>query len=168
MKKKTFTRRDMLLRSFRGFRKEDAPTAPSGLDALHLSADKALRRGEYRAALDGYLECLRRDPDDRDAMRRLALCRYKTGELEEARDAFAGLLETPPDDSFARLYLGLTHAARGDLDQARDVWKTYFNLEQPLILREINLQLALMETAPPAPEEVVRCVEQAIEEQRRS
>jgi tetratricopeptide (TPR) repeat protein len=165
-RKKTLSRRDLLFRPLQGIRERDVVQAPSGLDNECRGADNALKEGDYARARDLYLQCLARTPENREARKRLAYSLFRLGKAETAREEFETYLSRYPGDSFAILYLGLLHASMGDVEQAARVWKGYFNLDQPVILREINLQLALLESGQsPSPEEVVRSVEEAIERQ---
>jgi tetratricopeptide (TPR) repeat protein len=165
-KTKKVSRRDLLFRPLKGIRERDTVQASSGLDHECRSADQALKNGEFARARDLYLNCLTRTPENKEARKRLAFSLYRMGETESALLEFKGYLSRFPEDSFAVLYMGLLHASLGDLEEATRVWKGYFNLDQPLILREINLQLALLESGENlSPEEVVQAVEEAIERQ---
>jgi tetratricopeptide (TPR) repeat protein len=166
--KKTLSRRDLLFRPLKGIREKDAVQAPSGLDQECRGADLALKEGDFARARDLYFQCLARTPGNKEARKRLAYSLFRLGDAESARKEFETYRSKYPEDSFAILYLGLLHASLGDLEEATGVWKAYFNLDQPIILREINLQLALFESGQaPSSEEVVQAIEEAIERQGR-
>ena len=165
-KPKKLSRRDLLFRPLKGIRERDAVQAPSGLDQECREADLALKEGDFARARALYRQCLDRTPENKEARKRLAYAMYRLGEADQALTEFETYLSRYPEDSFALLYLGLLHATKGDIEEAARVWKGYFNLDQPIILREINLQLALLESGQtPSPGEIVQAVEEAIERQ---
>jgi tetratricopeptide (TPR) repeat protein len=165
-KPKTLSRRDLLFRPMKGIRERDEVTAPAGLTGDCLDADQALKRGDYPQARELYQRCIASAPENKEARKRLAYAGYRMGDAAEARAEFESYLQRFPGDSFALLYLGLAHATLGDIPAATRVWKDYFNLDQPIILREINLQLALLESGEPlAAEEIVSSIEAAISRQ---
>jgi tetratricopeptide (TPR) repeat protein len=165
-KTKTLSRRDLLFRPMKGIRERDEVTASAGLTRDCLDADHALKRGDYPQARELYQRCIASAPENKEARKRLAYAGYRMGDAEGARAEFESYLQRFPGDSFALLYLGLAHATLGDIPAAARVWKDYFNLDQPIILREINLQLALLESGEPlVAEEIVSSVESAISRQ---
>lgn len=167
-KKTRLSRRDLLFRPFKGLREQDHVQSLSGLDSLHFQADQALKKGRFAEAATQYEQCLDKNPEDIEARKRLGLSLYRQGRLDESREHFERALSQREGDSFSLLYLGLVHASLGNLKRAVIVWNEYFNLDQPLILREINLQKALLESdSPPSAEEVVASIEEAIEEQKK-
>jgi tetratricopeptide (TPR) repeat protein len=165
-KTKTLSRRDLLFRPMKGIRERDEVTASAGLTRECRDADQALKRGDYPQARELYQQCIALAPENKEARKRLAYASYRMGDAKGAMGEFESYLQSFPGDSFALLYLGLVHAKLGDIPAAARVWKDYFNLDQPIILREINLQLALLESGELlAADEIVSSVEAAIARQ---
>ena len=162
-----FSRRDL----FRGFishvRGQDVEDESSGVDPDALEADKLLKEKKYQEAADLYCACLDQEPAHVEALRRLGYCRLRQGRLAEARQIWETLFEIKPGDNFAVLYSGLSHVMENNVDAAVKVWKSFFNIKQPHIQREINLILALHERGDELDAaETVKSVEEAIVRQK--
>lgn len=166
--RKTLSRRQLLFGGLGRIKDKVAPDKPLHMDADLNEGDRLLAAREYPGAAACYRKCLARSPENPVARGRLGYCRMREGRLDDAVRELGQVLEKNPKDNFARLYLGLAQAMRGDLTAAADAWREYFNPSQLTLQREINIQTALMQTdVPPTPEEVVKAVEEAIEEQKR-
>lgn len=164
-----YSRRDLfrgLARHVRGHDKEDAA---SGLSPEVFEADALLRKDKYAEAARLYNACLEREPDHAEAWQRLGYCRIKLGRTREARKALEQVNRLKPGNDFAALYTGLAHAMEGNAEKAIDSWKSYFDIKQPLIQREINLILALHERGDKLdPASLVKSVQEAVEAQKQS
>ena len=114
-------------------------------------------------------ETLRKSPDHFQSGQKLGYCLMKLGELKRASEVFDQLLDIRPRDNFSHLYLGLIRARQGDSGSALRQWKQYFNVDQPIIQRALNLQAALYESGgPSSASDMAEHIEQAIEEQHSS
>jgi len=141
----------------------------SGFDPDVVKADRLLRAEKYQEAAKLYTACLEKEPDHAEAWRKLGYCRLKLSQTSGARQAWEELSRIRPGDHFAALYTGLTYAMDSNIIKAIETWKTYFNIKQPLIQREINLILALYERGDRLePAELVKSVEKAIVAQLQS
>ena len=162
-----FSRRDL----FRGFishvRGQDLVDESSGIDPDVLEADKLLKEKKYQEAAELYSVCLDQEPAHVEALRKLGYCRLRQGRFGEARQTWEKLFSIKPGDHFAVLYSGLSHAMENNIDDAVKAWKSFFNIKQPHIQREINLILALHERGDELdPAETVKSVEEAIARQK--
>lgn len=128
-------------------------------------ADRACLAGDYESAVEGYREMIRENPANGAAQRRLGWCLYRDGQFIQARVAFERALRAESTDSFAALYLGLCWAQLGKPAKAAAAWKGYFNPSTINLQREVNVQLALLETdEEPDPAAAADAVEAAISE----
>ncbi len=135
----------------------------SGVDPQVLEADMLLRKNKFQEAAKAYAACLEKEPGHAEALRRLGFCRLKLNQTSEARMAWDELNRIRPGDHFAALYTGLSYAMDNNVPKAIDAWKSYFNIRQPLIQREINLILALHERGDQLdPAGLVKSVQEAI------
>ncbi len=140
----------------------------SGIDPEVFEADRLLREKRYAEAAESFAACLKKEPAHEEALRKLGYCKLKLKETREAREVWERLMQLRPRDHFAVLYTGLSHAMDRDVHQAVQIWKSYFNIKQPHIQREINLILALHEKGDELdPVELVDSVEQAIARQKQ-
>ncbi len=168
-KNSKYSRRDLFRGFLRNVRGQSMENEPSGLDPQVFRADRLLREEKYTEAAKLYASCLEKEPDHAEAWRKLGFCRLKLNQTSGARQAFEELNRIRPGDHFAALYTGLAYAMDSNLKKAMETWKTYFNLKQPLIQREINLTLALYERGDQMEaSKVVKSVQKAIEAQRQS
>ncbi|HCO11985.1 MAG TPA: hypothetical protein DIT19_01995, partial [Desulfonauticus sp.] len=82
---------------------------------------------------------------------------------------FNKVMEVRPKENFCLLYLGLGWAKQGNLEQAVSYWKSYFNIQKPLVQRTINSVVALFEAKEDQdPLKVAKEVEEAILEQKKT
>lgn len=165
---KKYSRRE-LFQSLVGRGRRDAVLSTPGPDGSVSKGASHLERGEYAEAVRFYRAYLEKFPDHLPTRRRLVLSLYKAGRLQETRAEIEAMLREGAGESFARLYLGLVLARTGSRDEALAAWKRYLNIDQPLILRAINLLLGREEIGEgTASEEMVAEVEAAIEAQQRA
>ena len=165
---KKMSRRDLLMGAVRRIRGDQWNEAPSGVEPLAVEADRLLREGEIEAAVAKYREVLDGEPLHFEARRKTGYCRYMLGEMEAAREAFEEVMHHRPRDPFCLLYLGLSHAKEGNLEWAMSAWRGYFNLEQHLVQRAVNVHMALYEDGEELDAlTVAGAIETAIEEQGR-
>jgi tetratricopeptide (TPR) repeat protein len=164
-----YSRRDLfrgVVRHVRGRGREDEA---SGLSPEVFEADALLRKDKYAEAARLYSACVEREPDHAEAWQRLGYCRFKLGLTRDARQALEQLNRIKPGNDFAALYTGLAHAMDGNTEKAIDSWKSYFDISQPLIQREINLILALHERGDKLdPAQLAKSVQDAVETQKQS
>ena len=143
----------------------DAPVAASSAAAGTLaSANEAFARGEHEAASESYRTFLAAESGNREARLRLGICQYKLGRHVQAKVEFERVLrEKKGKDNEASLYLGLTLCAAGRPEKAVAVWKLFFDPKAVHTQRELNLQVALLESGEtPPPDEIVAAVERAV------
>jgi len=144
----------------------DEKKQPSGFTPTLLQADKHLANQEYRKALEYYLAYLQTEPNQLGVLKKCGYCYFRLHEFEQARKFFQKAMAIRPKEQFCILYQGLSYAYEGDLEQAIATWKAYFNLDTPLIQREINVLIGLYETGEELDyQQVVQDVEKAIASQ---
>lgn len=98
-------------------------TAPPGASRLEL-AYAALTQGRLADATSGYLEVLKTNPDERDALLGLAYVSHQQGRDEEARDYYKRVLRQEPGNPTARaglLIQNLSNDAEDVSAGSRDV-----------------------------------------------
>lgn len=135
---------------------------------LLMEGNKHLEHGDYKAAAEQYRACVKHESGFLEAHRRLGYCLYRLGRYIQAKVEFERVLYNRNSDNFSCLYLGLCLARLGKAEKAAAVWKNYFNPDEIDIQREINVQLALLETDhPPSPEEMSDAVEGVVEERKQ-
>jgi len=165
---KTFSRRDVLFSLLGRWQRSDSPRQPIGFDAQSREIEACLAENDLEEAARLLEEVLAKSPDHIQAMQKLAYCRLKLGRPQEAVDLLRQVRSLKPQDNFAALYLGLSLCRLGSLEEAMKTWQGYFNVDQPVIQRAVNLQLALYEMdGPTSAEDIAAAVEEAIEEQER-
>lgn len=165
---RNFSRRELLLGLFSRWQSRDIPGGKTGFGVLEREIDSLLQARDFARAVEMLQELLQISPEHLQARNKLGYCLLQTGALAAAAQELQTVLDKKPEDNFALLYLGLTLAWQGDPDQALAYWAEYYNPEQPLIQREINLLLALKNTSGLSqPEDVAQRVQQAIEKQHR-
>lgn len=174
MQDKRFSRRDILfggLRKLRAWGGDQDPVPagqaapPASEMARRLAAGHAaFKRSDHAAAAEEYLACTRLDPDHADARRRLGYCLYRQGRYVQARVELDRALRILGKDNFASLYLGLTLARMGRPADAVAAWRAYYNPDEVRIMRELNLQIALLESPePPLAATAADAVDEAVE-----
>jgi Tfp pilus assembly protein PilF len=98
-------------------------TAPPGVSRLEL-AYAALTQGRLADATSGYLEVLKTNPEERDALLGLAYVSHQEGRDEEARDYYKRVLRQEPGNPTARaglLVQNLSNDAEDVSAGSRDV-----------------------------------------------
>lgn len=174
-KKVDLSRRNFLM-GFRRLQKqepeeEQAPQA--SLDetyALLREANLAFRDQEYEKARELYKEFLMEEPRNADARLRLGRCLYAAGKFVQAKVEFERVLRERRDDKQAMLHLGLALARLNKPGKAAVIWQMYFDPEAIPVQREINVQLAFLESDDadaPDGQSMADAVEAAMEEWRR-
>ena len=164
------TRRELLLNPFKRLRGEDldepvAYTAlggkPSGQvkekpaqatispedAAVHLqAANKAYDAEDWGEAVKEYREFLRGEPENQRARRRLGVALYRIRQFVQVKVELERVLRAAADDMQSRLFLGLALLRMNKKDKALAAWKEYFEPERIEVQREVNTQVAFMET----------------------
>ncbi len=92
----------------------------STLEGLYQSAERAEKSRNYAAALEGYLECLKRDPTSVRAMTRAAAMYYRRAEYETALKYATQALDFVMYDADANYIYGLIARHMGDLTDAKE------------------------------------------------
>ncbi len=137
------------------------------MDPLGKSIDNLMTQGRFSEASTKLRQLLDKSPDHVQARRKLGYCLMQTGQRAEAEHELSTVLTHYPHDPFALLHQGLNLVVQRRLPEAISVWRKYFNTDQPVIQRAVNLQIALFETGGPSdPEDVVAHIQQAIAEQQ--
>lgn len=176
-----FSRRDFLFGGLRKLRRDDKEEKKQDFSALaaategvskddaaqakdHFAkANEAYAKADYATAAPLYRECITLFPAHLEARKRLAYCHYRIGKYIQARVEFDRVLHEGKDN-FASLYLGLTHCRMKKPQKAVTAWKGYFNTEEVRIMRELNVQIAMLDSPePPDPIDVADQVEDAIQ-----
>ena len=148
-------------------RQDATPGSPTGMDPLGKSIDSLIAQDRFAEALTKLRQLLDKSPDHVQARRKLGYCLMQTGQTTEAEHELGTLLAHHPHDPFALLHQGLNLVIQRRLPEAISMWRKYFNTDQPVIQRAVNLQIALFETGGPSdPEEVAAHIQQAIAEQQ--
>jgi tetratricopeptide (TPR) repeat protein len=177
-----FSRRDILFGGLRRVRENlgevaqmvkpepKASTAPApkpgdgGLPGRLAEGHAAYNACEYEAAVVAYRDCCQLDPEHADARRRLGYCLYRSGQFLQAKVELERALRILGKDNFTALYLGLCYARLDRAAEAVAAWREYFNANEVRIMREINLQAALLESPePPLAADAADALEEAIE-----
>ncbi len=179
MQDKKFSRRDVLFGGLRKLRTigaehlAKAAPAPDAAPAAHPASElsqrlgaghAAFNRADYAAAAEEYRACMRLDPEHPDVRRRLGYCLYRLGQYVQAKVELERALRILNKDNFSSLYLGLTLARMNRPADAVAAWRAYYNPDEIRIMRELNLQIALLEAPEPATAvDAADAVEEAVE-----
>lgn len=161
------SRRNLLFGAFRRLRgevDEGRPVARSSETLPVLGeADAAYAAADFSTAAAKYRDVLKLEPGNLDARRRLGCALYREGRYVQAKVEFERVLRTSREDNEAWLYLGLTLARGGSPAKAATVWKNFKDLRNVALMREINVQAALLEEPqPPTGEQMAEAVEAAL------
>lgn len=162
-----YSRRDFLFGLVNRFRSDQYWAEATGFDPSSQDVDPLIREGDYSAAIHSLKQRLEKTPDNVQARQKLAYCHLQENELEESIRQFREILKQKQQDNFTLLYLGLALAKHGNTEQATLCWREYFNVNHPVIQREINLQLSLYDTGAARNKDMVNGIEEAIREQAR-
>ena len=168
-KTKKYTRRDILFGFRRNFKQQDATAEKTGFGVEAKTIDALMLAGDYQAAEKALGQVLEKHPDHVQARKNLAYCLIKTGHFAEAEKHFQQVLKVKTSDPFSLLYVGLALVKQGRIAEAVSWWKGYFNPDQPIINRVLNMQTSLYDMGSLGTrEEIEKSIEMAIREQRQS
>jgi tetratricopeptide (TPR) repeat protein len=146
---------------------ENAPVAAASETAGVLAkANAAFAAGDFAGACALYREFLAGETGNLEARQRLGECLYRQGQHIQAKVEFERILQKKQKDNRALLFLGLVLARLDRVRKAAVVWKLFFDPHSVLLQRELNFQIALVETAAedqlPAAAGVADAVEKAL------
>ncbi len=126
-------------------------------------AEKAYAKEDYQEAAGLYRQYIKVFPKYVQARKRLAYCLYTLGQYPQAKVELRRVLSEVKNDNFSFLYLGLVYCRLGKKKQAANAWEGYYNIKEVRIMREINMQRALLESDEcPDPMDMAEQVEEAI------
>lgn len=127
---------------------EQTPMASASTTAPMLAAaNAAFGAGSFEAAAGHYREFLKHETENREAHQRLGECLYRLGQYIQAKVEFERVLQKNHKDTRALLFLGLALARLERVEKAAVVWKLHFDPHNVSVQRELNIQIALIETA---------------------
>lgn len=127
---------------------EAAPVAAASQTAQVLGqANAAFAAGDFAAAAGLYKAFLQDESANAEARQRFGECLYRQGQYIQAKIEFERLLQKNRKDNRAILFLGLVLARLDRVHKAAVVWKLYFDPRNVTLQRELNLQIALVESA---------------------
>jgi tetratricopeptide (TPR) repeat protein len=127
---------------------EQAPVAAASRTAPVLAAaNTAFTSGDFEGAAGHYREFLQLESGNLEAHQRLGECLYHLGKHIQAKVELERVLHKNHKDNRALLYLGLVMARLERVEKAAVLWKLYFDPHNVLVQRELNLQIALIESA---------------------
>ncbi len=169
------SRRNFLL-GFRKLREKDpeefnAPIARSdGTFELLKQANLAYKDRDWENAAQNYRDLLKQESRNPDVRFRLGRCQYELAQYIQAKIQFEQVLRLREKDNDALLYLGLCLMRLERPEKAAVIWRMYRNLEAMPIQREVNIQLAFIETGEntPLPQEMANAVEKALQDFRNA
>ena len=164
------SRRDFLFSAMRRVRQnvDDAvsPASPkpvSGIGREIGEADRLFGEGMFEEARDAYKVVLGREPHHLEARVQVMICHYRLGEINPTKVCAQQVLQKEPENHTAKLFLGLSWLRKDNLEKALEAWEGYFDVDKPLVLREVNLQKALWEAGEEIEcEVVVRDIEKTL------
>lgn len=90
------------------------------LEGLYQWSERAEKSRDYRSALDGYLECIKRDPHNVRALTRAAAVCYRRAEYSRAEEYARKALDFVMYDPDANYFYGLTARRLGSLVDAKE------------------------------------------------
>ncbi|MBI9110760.1 tetratricopeptide repeat protein [Maridesulfovibrio ferrireducens] len=160
---------------FGGFRPKDdkeqiqsaaKPIAATEVDLDVLAAaNVAYECKRYSEAADKYKDFIKSEPHNANARKRYGHSLYLCGKFIQAKVELERTIKILGEDNFSSLYLGLVFCRIGNGDKVLSVWKGYFNPEKIDVQREVNLQMALIESDPEfSLEEAADMVEKVLSE----
>ena len=127
---------------------EQAPVASASTTApLLAGANTAFTAGDFESAAAQYREFLKHEAENAEAHQRLGECLYRQNQFIQAKVEFERVLHKNRKDNRALLFLGLTLARLDRVQKSVVVWKLFFDPHNVAVQRELNLQIALIETA---------------------
>jgi tetratricopeptide (TPR) repeat protein len=150
---------------------DEAPVASASQTAPVLAqANEAFKAGDFATATGFYKTFLQAESANAEARQRLGECLYRQGRHIQAKVEFERLLQKNRKDNRALLFLGLVLARLERVQKAAVVWKLFFDPHSVTLQRELNLQIALIESAAegqmPEAVPVVEAVERALAESK--
>jgi tetratricopeptide (TPR) repeat protein len=133
---------------------ESAPVASASETAPVLAeANAAFAAGSWEAAIAPYRKFLDAERENVEARQRLGECLYNLGRYIPAKVEFERIMQKNRNNNRAIVYLGLVLARLERVQKAAVVWKLHFDPHNVALQRELNLQIALVESAiVPGPE----------------
>ena len=165
-KPKKYSRRDFIFSLVNRYRSDAFWGESTGFDPGTREVDQLIKEGSFAKGAELLEDIVQQRPDHIQARQKLAYCYLQTERPQQAVNEFKKILQRGREDNFTFLYLGLALAKQGRLQEAVEAWKSYFNVDRPLIQRAINLQIALFDSGASTPEDMVQSIEEAIEEQK--
>ncbi len=106
--------------------------------SAYMAGNLKLSQKQYDAAISNYQEALAKDPSHWQARRQLGLAYVRTGQYDKAIGELEKVLAQRPGDPDATYYLGLARLSKEDRAKAAEVWKSYKNMEKPLVADAIR------------------------------
>jgi tetratricopeptide (TPR) repeat protein len=127
---------------------EAAPMAAASKTApLLAQANTSFAAADFATAAGLYKSFLQAESDNAEARQRYGECLYRQGQFIQAKVEFERLLQKDRKNNRAILFLGLVLARLDRVQKAAVVWKLFFDPHSVPLSRELNLQIALVETA---------------------
>lgn len=127
---------------------EAAPVASASQTAPMLAAaNAAFAAGTWDAAEGHYREFLKAESENVEARQRLGECLYRQGRYIQAKVEFERIMQKNRSNNRAIVYLGLVMARLERVQKAAVVWKLFSDPHNVPLQRELNLQIALVESA---------------------
>jgi len=127
---------------------EEVPMAAASQTAPVLAqANAAFAAGDFVAASGFYKTFLQAESANAEARQRMGECLYRQGKYIQAKVEFERLLQKNRKDNKAILFLGLVLARLDRVQKSAVVWKLFFDPHSVVLQRELNLQIALVESA---------------------
>lgn len=125
-----------------------APVAAASQTAPVLAkANEAFAAGDFASAIGAYREFLTAENANTEARQRLGESLYRQGQFIQAKVEFERLLQKDRKANRAIVFLGLVLARLDRAQKAAVVWKLHFDPQNVPLQRELNLQIALVESA---------------------
>lgn len=127
---------------------EEAPVAVASQTAPVLAqANQAFAARDFAGAAALYKGFLTQESANMEARQRYGECLYRQGQHIQAKVEFERILQKDRANKRAVLFLGLVLARLERPQKAAVVWKLHFDPHDVVLQRELNLQIALAETA---------------------
>ena len=147
---------------------EAAPMAAASQTAPVLAqANAAYTAGDFAVASGFYKSFLQDESANDEARQRYGECLYRQGQFIQAKVEFERLLQKNRKDNRALVFLGLVLARLDRVQKAVVVWKLFFDPHNVPLSRELNLQIAFVESAAegelPAAVAVAEAVERVLD-----
>jgi len=126
---------------------EAVPMAAASQTAPILAeANDAFAAGSFEAAILKYREFLEFERENAEARQRLGESLYALGRYIPAKVEFERIMQKNRSNNRAIVYLGLVMARLERVQKAAVVWKLHFDPHNVALQRELNLQIALVES----------------------